>query len=422
MHPDYWIDIAKVIEQNYNDYEGFVVLHGTDTMTYTATALSFLLENLNKPVIVTGSQCPIGQPRSDAIQNLVSSLMIAAPKNFNLPLVPEVCIFFQNYLLRGNRSRKISSTDYAAFHSPNFPLLGQIGEHIKIQKKLIRIPSQEGFFINENFEKNVLMFDIFPGINLDILKKLFNIDGLKGVVLRTFGAGNAPTNKEFLREIEYGITKKNLAIVNVTQCIEGMAEMGLYDASVHLLRLGVISGVDMTPEAALVKMQFLLGLGYDIETVKNQMQIDLRGEQSVNVFNFLYDHAKASPTYKGQTKQLPAGFEKDQIDAAHIRVDGVTLLEYDTDGEIKLACFMNYPNAEKAIGLSDVQCLEIPQCLGIMKKMYINNEPVNMMLDCREKFGRVITPGRPVQITIVSMTEKSVMWESATISVYTSVK
>jgi L-asparaginase len=285
MHPDYWIDIARVIRDNYEDFDGFVILHGTDTMTYTATALSFLLENLDRPVIMTGSQSPISQPRSDAVQNMVTSLILAAGKSFNLPLIPEVCICFNNVILRGNRARKVSSSSYSGFTSPNYPPLGEAGKYIKIDTKVIQKPSTKGFFINENLEKGVMLFDVFPGISPKILDSLFSIDGLKGIVFRTYGAGNAPTNKDFLKEIEKATCERNLMIVNITQCNQGMVEMGLYDASATLLRLGVISGMDMTPEAALVKMMFLFGLGYDIKIVKEQMQKNLRGEQSIDLFN-----------------------------------------------------------------------------------------------------------------------------------------
>lgn len=418
MHPDYWIDIARKIRDNYSEYSGFVVLHGTDTMTYTATALSFLLENLDKPIIITGSQLPLGRPRSDALQNLVTSVMLAAPHKFDLPLIPEVCIFFHDLLLRGNRSRKVSSSAYSGFFSPNFQPLGRIGEHFDINKRLIRKPSQEGFFINEQLEKNVLIFDVFPGIKPEILKSLFEIKDLKGVVLRTFGAGNTPTNEEFLREIEYGINKKNLAIVNITQCVEGTVEMGLYDASAQLQQLGVISGVDMTPEAALVKMQFLLGLGYELKTVKEMMQKNLRGEQSLNVDNFMYERGAADLTYKGPAMQLPAGFNKDKIAAANIRIDGAAFGKDIPDGEIKLAVFMNYPSAEATVDQSDDDVLAIPQCLGIMKKAF-NGKPVNMILDCTERLGRVLVPGRPAQIAFVSKSKQKVMWNSASVSVYT---
>lgn len=415
MHPDYWINIARVIRDNYEKYDGFVILHGTDTMTYTATALSFLLENLDKPVIVTGSQLSIGQPRSDAVQNLVTSLTLAAPKSFNLPLIPEVCICFNNVILRGNRARKVSSSGYSGFATPNYPPLGEAGEHIKINIKAIRKPSTEGFFINENLEKNVMLFDIFPGISPKILNSVFSIEGLKCVVFRTYGAGNAPTNEDFLKEIEKAVIEKNLAIVNITQCNQGMVEMGLYDASATLSRLGVISGVDMTPEAALVKMMFLLGQGYDIDIVKEQMQKDLRGEQSVNVFNFIYENRKADKVYKAPAKQPPAGFDKNKIVSVNIRIDEAALPEEIKQGEIGLAVFMNYPGADENTDTS------IPQCLGVLKGIY-NGEAVNLILGCTERFKQVVNPDRPIQVTIIAKNEHTVDWKGAFISVYTSVE
>ena len=415
MHPDYWINIAKVIGEKYAEYNGFVVLHGTDTMTYTATALSFLLENLDKPVIITGSQLPLARPRNDALQNLVTSLTIACPDEFGIPLVPEVCIFFNNILLRGNRARKVSSTGFSGFDTPNYPHLGEVGEHININTKVIRKPSTEGFFTNQFLEKNVILFDIFPGISPKILNSVFSIEGLKGFVFRTYGAGNAPTNEDFLREIEVAISKKNLAIVNITQCNQGMVEMGLYDASATLSRIGVISGVDMTPESALVKMMFLLGQGYDTQTVKDQMQKDLRGEQSVNVFNFIYEHGTADKIYKAPTQQLPAGFNKEKIVRANIRIDSASLPKDVSQGEVDLAVFMNYPNADQNTDVT------IPQCLGILKKTY-EGESINLILDCTERFKQVVVPGRPIQIIIVSKNDYTVRWEGAFISVYTSVE
>jgi len=417
MYPEYWIDIARVIRDNYDKYEGFVILHGTDTMTYTATALSFLLENLDKPVVLTGSQISISNARNDAVQNLVTSLMFASPKSFDLPLVPEVCICFNGVLLRGNRSRKVSSSGYSGFATPNYPILAEAGEHIKVNTKVIRgsAKKEEGFFINERLEQKVMVLDIFPGINPEILNKVFSIDGLRGVVLRTYGAGNAPTNKEFLKEIEKAITERKLAIVNVTQCTQGMVEMGLYDASADLLRLGVISGVDMTSEAALVKMMFLLGLGYDTETVKELVQRDLRGEQSVDVFNLVYKEGKAAQVCKLETRQLPAGFAKEKIVTANIRFDSVALHKDVSKGSIELAVFMDYPAADEKTDT------KISQCLGEFVKTY-DGTPVNMIFDCTSKFKQVVNPNRPVQITIVSRNGQPVEWKGVFISVYTSVE
>lgn len=416
MTPSHWVKIAQEIRDNYNEFDGFVILHGTDTMTYTASALSFLLENLDKPVIITGSQISISNSRNDALQNLVTSLMLAAPTAFDLPLIPEVCIFFNNVLLRGNRSRKVSSSAYQGFHSPNFKPLGEIGEHIKINTKLIRKSATEGFFINEQLEQNVILFDVFPGMKSTMLQNIFNMEGLKGVVLRTFGAGNAPTDPDFLSEIEKAIKEKNLAVVNITQCVEGMVEMGLYDASAGLLRIGVISGVDMTPESALVKMQFLLGMGYDIETVKELMQRDLRGEQSMNVFNFIWSSNVASKNIKLSPKQIPAGFNKDNVVTANIRIDSVEVDGDSAEGKIELAVFMNYPSADENTDTT------IPQCIAVLEGSCAAGKPINLIQDCTAKVSQVLNPQRPVQLVIVSKNGKAVKWQGAFLSVYTSVE
>ena len=412
MHPDYWVNIARVIRDNYEKFDGFLILHGTDTMTYTASALSFLLENLNKPVIITGSQIPVVNPNSDATQNLINSLKLASPETFGLPLAPEVCVFFGGLLLRGNRARKVSCSAHAGFRSPNFPPLGEVGEKIRINTEVLRKPSEKAFSINEVLDQNVLMFDIYPGMKPEVLDKILGIDGLKGVVLRTFGAGNGPTNPEFLGAIGRAVKDRKLAVVNITQCLEGMVEMGLYDASAGLLKLGVISGVDMTPESALVKMQFLLGMGYDIEAVKRLMQKDLRGEQSVNVFNLIYAGGEANKVYRASAQQMEAGFRKDKIVKAHMRIDDATLPE---DGSVELAVFMDYPGVDETTDTS------IPQCLGVLKGNY-NGAPVNLIVDCTERVSQVLNPDRPVQIALVSKTGHPVKWEGAFLSLYTSAR
>lgn len=407
MNPAYWIKIARTIRDKYEGYAGFVVLHGTDTMAYTATALSFLLENLGKPVIVTGSQLPLAKPRSDAAQNLVTALMFAASDG-DVPTIPEVCILFNNLLLRGNRSRKVSSTGFAGFDSPNIGRLAEIGEHIKVNTKLVRKIPSDGFYINEFLIPDVMLFDIFPGISPEILRSVFSVEGLKGVVMRTYGTGNAPTAPEFLSEIEEAINEKGLTIVNITQCTQGMVEMGLYDASVGLSRIGVISGVDMTSEAALVKMMVLLGQGYEGEIFKEQMQKDLRGEQSVNVFNFIYNRAKTENSIRSLgTKTIPAGIIKDKITKASIRFE-MKSANGEAKQPLKLVIFMNYPNAN-----TDTST-DIPQCLGIIE------DKENCMLECTQKVSQIIDPNRPLQFTVVSH-GGDISWDGVVFSIYTDV-
>jgi len=411
MGPEYWIGIARNIRDNYDKYDGFVILHGTDTMTYTATALSFLLENLTKPVIVTGSQLPLAEPRNDAEQNLVTALVLAA--SHKVETVPEVCILFNNVLLRGNRSRKVSSSGFAGFNSQNYRPLAEIGEHIKIDIKLLREVKPESFFINESLETDVMIFDIFPGIAPKILKHVFDIEDLKGVILRTYGTGNAPTDPALLEEIKSAI-QHNIVIVNITQCLQGMVEMGLYEASAKLSQIGVVSGTDMTPEAALVKMMFLLGqYNNDAKIVKELMQKDLRGEQSLNVFNFIYTEDKTKDGIcRLKTEQVAAGFVKEKITKATIRFDELkTSGNQECDNNRRIAVFMNYPSA--SIDASD----DVAQCLGVLEYVY---DKEDYILECTQKVSRVIDPGRPVLLTIVSR-NGDISWGSIVFSIYTDV-
>ena len=278
IDPSVWVKIADAIYENYNDYDGFVILHGTDTMAYSASALSFILENLEKPVIFTGSQLPIGVLRTDGKENLITSIEIAAEKKNGLPVVPEVCIYFDNKLMRGNRTTKISAEHFDAFNSPNYPPLAEAGLHIKFNTEHIRYPViRQELVVHRKINTNVAVLKLFPGMNRDFVNALVNTKNLQAIIMETFGAGNAPTYKWFLEEISQFISKGGL-ILNVTQCHGGTVEMELYETGRELLNAGVISGRDLTSEASVTKMMHLLSRFDSTDKVTYYLERSLVGE------------------------------------------------------------------------------------------------------------------------------------------------
>ena len=255
----------------------FVVLHGTDTMSYTASVLSFMLENLNKPVILTGSQIPLGVVRTDGRDNIINSIEIAAAKTEDTPIVPEVCICFENKLFRGNRTNKFNAENFEAFVSGNYPTLAKVGVHIKYKNHLILKPNFKKLKVHYTLDQNVAILKLFPGISENVVKSILSIQGLKAIVMETYGSGNAPTDKWFLEALEEAI-KKDIIILNVTQCKSGSVEIGKYETSVDLGRIGVIGGYDITTESAIAKLMFLLGRNLSKDELKKYLQISLRGE------------------------------------------------------------------------------------------------------------------------------------------------
>jgi L-asparaginase len=280
MNPDYWIEIAKVIEKNYNYYDGFVVLHGTDTMSYTASALSFMLEGLEKPVILTGSQLPIGVLRSDGKDNLINAVEIAGYKENGKALVPEVCICFENNLYRGNRTTKLNAENFNAFYSGNYPPLAEVGIHVKYNRHAILKQSESrGLLVHKKLDDRVVILKIYPGISQKTVESILAIEGLQGLILETYGSGNAPSFPWLTNALKHAIDN-GLIVLNITQCKAGKVEMGKYEASVELLKAGVISGEDMTTESAVTKMMILLGSITSKSKVSELLQTSLCGEMS----------------------------------------------------------------------------------------------------------------------------------------------
>ena len=280
MNPQYWDDLGVIIKDNYKKYDGFVILHGTDTMAYTASALSFMLGGLNRPVILTGSQLPLGVMRSDARENLFTAIEIAAARDDGQPIVSEVCIYFNSLLLRGNRAKKIRSSQFGAFESENYPHLARAGIIIEYNRPAIKEYDASSMLEYHNqFDDNVVILNLFPNIHQRVVDGVLGISGLKGLILATFGSGNASTDPWFLKSLKAGIDG-GLVVLNVSQCIGGRVIQGRYETSQKLKDAGVVGGGDITMEAAITKLMFLLANDSDPEQVKQGLRKPICGENT----------------------------------------------------------------------------------------------------------------------------------------------
>lgn len=278
MNPQFWLQIAEIIEEKYDDYDGFVILHGSDTMSYSASALSFMFEDLNKPVIFTGSQLPIGDLRTDAKENLITSIQIAGLRRNGKPVITEVGLYFEYKLYRGNRTTKINAEHFQAFSSPNYTSLVESGVYLSVNHPALWKPNRRRKMkLHKTLNDQIALIKIFPGINRSLLEHIFSKEDLRGIILETYGSGNAPTEDWFVNIIKEAISK-GIIVVNVTQCIGGSVAMGQYETSTQLKKAGVVSGKDLTSEAAVAKLMYLLGKDLSPKVFKTIFETSLRGE------------------------------------------------------------------------------------------------------------------------------------------------
>jgi len=274
----FWAELLAIIKENYDIYDGFVILHGSDTMAYSASALSFLLEGVNKPIIFTGSQLPIGRIRTDGKENIITAIEIAGAKENNLPIVPEVAIYFEYSLYRANRTTKVSSENFEAFQSPNYPLLAAAGVNIKYNRFAIRNFKEESLTVRDKIVNDVASIKVFPGLKREVFKAIANLEGLRGLIIETYGSGNAPISSWLTEEL-LALHKKEVIVINITQCTTGTVTQEKYETGVHLEKAGVISGGDMTFEAAITKLMYLLSCN-ELSFLEKQKycETNIRGE------------------------------------------------------------------------------------------------------------------------------------------------
>ena len=420
--PRHWAAIAQAIYDNYDEFDGFVVLHGTDTMAYTASALSFMLENLRKPVVVTGSQLPMLDPCSDARQNLEHAIRLAGHRAIDLPAIPEVVILFRDHILRGDRAVKVGSDIFEGFGSPNFDPLGELGEHMRVTLELALDPPPQDekkfpFRVNSKLAKGeIKVIWIHPMYTSEQLIHDLATPNLIGVVICTYGAGNMPTSPKFLEPIRQAIYggaidgvvnfKNAIPVLNISQCPRGLVEMGLYEASGGLLEIGVANGVDLTLEAAMTKMLWALMRSTNVETIKNLLQTSIRGEQSQSVLDMSfvpeigYDKAEESSIVRTAEGRVPGRYSSENLRRAVLRVQGLGFESSDKGRNSLLRVFINDPRADEDTASSEMSY--------VCEEPLVEQKEEGFAIDVTGTVSQVVNSTDPVIVTLVGI--NAVVW------------
>jgi L-asparaginase len=424
--PQHWRTMAHLIEKYYNDYTGFVILHGTDSMVYSASALSFMLVNLAKPVVLTGSQVAgIVNPRNDAHQNIITALTLANPESNRLPIVPEVMIAFGNVITRGNRSKKMNVLGYQGFLSPNYPFLGEAGEFITIERKHTRSVPQTELEVLNKLDTNVIILEVFPGMqHSPILQNILQDVNLRGVVLKSYGAGNIPTDPQFL-ELFKNFVDKGGIVVNVTSVPEGEVVMGLYETSQVLLDRGIIGGFDLTPEAALCKLMMLLGnYGEDVVSVRRLMQQSLAGEQHLSLETTRFEGSghvnTTTPLCEVRKAELASVAAPDRIQRVMLRFVNARLdpgsseyakLKLTLDGGESLGTYRRRRVPDNVLLKDDIVGESVTIDLTNHKNLFVS----------KESTGRIRVAHRVgFSVELEATGQASFLWDLAELNIYTT--